>query len=194
MLAPVSAELDGVLETFLALTEAAGLELREEERTDDFFAGIFVPVGADEAADFWAEVDLEVGLAGRQVAVEARFPLPTPTGSIHPLELAEAYQVIDSWLRRQPFQVRPEVRFAGSLTRQGELILDELYLRWRWQLLALAEDAWAVRVWHPDGPGAGWREAGRWAGLREALEPVAQEVAAAVRRLGGEDQALATLF
>jgi hypothetical protein len=190
----VSAELGGILETFLALTGAAGLELRDSEQADGFFSGIFVPVGADEPVDFWAEVDLEVQLAGRQVTVEARFPLPTPAGSIHPLELAEAYQVIDGWLRRQPFQVRPEVRFAGSLTRQAELLLDEFYLRWRWQLLALAEDVWTVRVWHPDGPGAGWREAGRWAGLREALEPVAQEVAAAVRRLGGEDQALAVLF
>ncbi len=190
----MSAELDGILETFLALSGAAGLELRDSEQTDEFFSGIFVPVGADEAVDFWAEVDLEVGLDGRQVAVEARFPLPTPTGGIHPLELAEAYQVLDSWLRRQPFQVRPEVRFAGGLTRQAELVLDEFYLRWRWQLVGLAEGVWSVRVWHPDGPGAGWREAGRWAGLRQALEPVAREIASVAHRLDGEDQALAVLF
>lgn len=190
----MSAEIDGILETFLALTEAAGLEVRESERGDDFFAAIFVPAAADEAVDFWAEVEAEVGPAGGQVTVEARFPLPTPTGSVHPLELAEAYQLLDGWLGRQPFQVRPEVRFAGSLTRRAELVLDEFYLRRRWQLAGLAEGVWAVWTWHPDGPGAGWREVGRWAGLREALEPVARELAAIAHRLVGEGQILAALF
>ncbi len=190
----MSAEIDNILESFFALTRAAGLEVRDGERTDDFFAGIFVPATAGEAVDFWAEVDIEVGPAGRQLTVEARFPLPTPTGSIHPLELAEAYQVLDGWLGRQLFQVRPEVRFAGSLTRQAELVLDEFYLRWRWQLAGLAEDVWGVWAWNPDGLGAGWREVGRWAGLREALEPVAREIAAIVHRLLGEGQILAALF
>lgn len=194
VLAPVSPDFNGIVQSFLALTAAAGLEVRDQEQAADFFAAIFTAAGAEDAADFWAEVDLEVGPTGQQVAVEARFPLPTPTGSIHPLELAEAYQVIDGWLRQHTFQTWPEVRFAGGFTRQAEVILDEFYLRRRWQLTGPAEGVWGLWAWDATGPTGGWREVGRWPGLEGALEAVAGEVAATLRRLTGEGQLLAAIF
>ncbi len=190
----MSPEFNGIVKTFLALTEAVGLEVRDREQAEDFFSAIFTTAGTGDAVEFWAEVDLEAGTDGRQLTVEARFPLPTPTGSIHPLELAEAYQVIDGWLRRQSFQARPEVRFAGGLTRQAELILDEFYLRRRWQLVGLADGVWGLWAWDLDGPAGGWREVGRWTGPEGALEAVAREVANTLNRLTGEGQLLAAIF
>jgi len=192
--APVSPDFNGIVINFLALTAAAGLEVRDQEQTDDFFAAIFTTAGAGDAADFWAEVDLEVGPTGQQITIEARFPLPIPSGSIHPLELAEAYQVINGWLRRQTFQARPEVRFAGGFTRQAELILDEFYLRRRWQLAGPTGEVWGLWAWDLVGPTGGWREVGRWPGLEGALEAVVGEVATTLRRLTGEGQLLATIF
>ena len=190
----MSPEFNGIVKAFLALTGAVGLEVRDREQAEDFFSAIFTIAGAGDAVEFWAEVDLEVSPTARQVNIEARFPLPTPTGSIHPLELAEAYQVIDGWLRRQSFQAWPEVRFAGGLTRQAELILDEFYLRRRWQLVSLADGVWGLWAWDMDGPMGGWREVGRWAGPEGALEAVAWEVANTLNRLTGEGQLLTALF
>lgn len=190
----MSPDFNGIVQSFLALTAATGLEVRDREQAEDFFSAIFTTAGAGDAVDFWAEVNLEVGTDGRQLTVEARFPLPTPTGSIHPLELAEAYQVIDGWLRRQTFQAWPEVRFAGGFTRQAEVILDEFYLRRRWQLAGPAEGTWGLWAWDVTGPTGGWREVGRWPELDGALEAVAREVASTLERLTGEGQLLAAIF